>query len=545
MKEPVKFSRYNVVSRIACGGTSEIYKAYLETENGFKKAVAIKRLLPGFCENDEIRDLIIDEANILTHLQSNTIVQVLDFGCEHDVPFIVMEYIDGIDCARLLDHLIAKGIPLKPECALYIIDQVLLALNFAHRCKNERGQTLGVVHRDISPSNILLSWTGEVKVTDFGIARGLHRTRLTEVGRIRGKYSYMSPEQARGESIDERADLFACAIVLYELVTATRLFDAENDLEVIGKVRSLEIPWDVIDLLPSSVGAVLIPAFSERLDERYESASEMLGDVRGAERNTGNVISSIEMSLLLKSEFGFEGECDGQLGFSSLGGTTTPTAVMSGGRRMKRGRFLPVFRVAASIFVLMIFMSFSNGQNQGSINPGSASQVVTDIREEVSIPKVPRKRGAIAISTKPKGAMVKLAVGDDRHSMTSPFALEDLELGDGFSCRVEITKTGYRTIVETFRLSQTEAEFVRSFELEKEGYGSIFVQARPWAIADVSGYASGRETPFRIDGVKPGLYSLSVRYPPENKSLSKGVTVAEGRSVRCLADFTAHTLKCW
>jgi serine/threonine protein kinase len=545
MNSPKTIGRYRLAHKIGSGGTSEIFKAYLEAEGGFCKAIAIKRLLEGFCGNEEIKDLIMDEAKVLTHLCHNTIVQVFDYGCESGVPYIAMEYVDGLDCAYLLNRLIKKGMPLPPEHALYIVDQVLVALDFAHRCRDETGRPLGVIHRDISPSNILLSWAGEVKIADFGIARGSHRTRLTQTGRVRGKYSYMSPEQASGGVIDERADLFAVAVVLFELVTAQRLFDAENDLEVIGKVRNIEVPWDVIRKLPPAIRAILLMEFSDGVDSRFLTASEMLMDVRGAERTIGSVVSSIEMSLFLADEF----EKSGLGGFQNEivfeKGAAQSTAIISRKAPRLTKKAASLIRAAVVLLVLMLFMSISRGErgSAGQVSKTSAKHV-TDIVTLRQMPVLRNVAKAVAITTEPSGAKVLLKINGELKTFISPFVIEGIESNEDISCVMEISKPGYGKVSADFTLDETSPQFVKNFALEKIRQASLLIHAKPWGVISVEGRISKKEAPVRIVPLNPGSYDIIAEFPPQKKRLEKKITIAEGSSHKCLASFTDNSFTC-
>ena len=309
---PYRFGRYTLVEKIACGGTAEVYRAVLNAHNGFAKTVALKRLLPSWGGNEEIQEMLVDEARVLTYLQHQAIVQVLELGSEEGITFIAMEFVDGVNCATLLKKIIRDRSPLPLTHALQITGQVLLALEFAHRCEDSVGRPLGIVHRDISPSNILLSYNGEVKITDFGVAKGLHKSSLSTFGQLKGKYAYMAPEQARGEPVDARADLFACGVVLYELLTAKRLFDAATDLEVLEKVKHAMIPKESTIELPPPIRSIVLRALLRDRSARYQSAAQMVADVRHAARKMDALGSSLELASYLKKVFPLQKRCEGQ-----------------------------------------------------------------------------------------------------------------------------------------------------------------------------------------------------------------------------------------
>lgn len=300
MELPFSFGRYTLLQKIASGGTSEIYSARMRGSLGFAKTVAVKRLLPGWGDSAEFCAMLVDEARALTHLQHQSIVQVLELGELEGAPFIAMEYVKGIDCEGLLSRLSIQGLELPTKLALYIMIQVLSALEFAHGSTDEEGRALGIVHRDISPSNVLLSFSGEVKVADFGIATGIHRSKKTLAGQLKGKCAYMSPEQVLGRDVDGRADIFSSGALLFELLTARRLFEAATDFEVMGKVSRADLPRGAVKALAPELQAILYQALAKEPSRRYQSAGEMLKDIQAHVLRSGEIGNSLELSSYLK-----------------------------------------------------------------------------------------------------------------------------------------------------------------------------------------------------------------------------------------------------
>jgi len=498
MKLPRRFGRYELVERIAVGGTAEIYRAVLNSTGGFQKTLAIKTLLPQWVGSDELSRLLIDEAKVLCLLNHQSIVQVYELGDESDVPFMAMEYVDGIDCARLLMKVIRGGTPLEAGLVLYIVSSVLSALEFAHSQRNERGEPIGIVHRDVSPSNILISWSGEVKVTDFGIAKGSHRSQLTDAGQMRGKYSYMSPEQARGESVDRRSDIFACGIIMYELLTGRRLFTGKTDAEVLKAVESASGNAMELAGLQPGLASVLLLALAAGRDERYQTAGEMLGEVRGAMLAQGEIRSSEDLKRHLEGAFAddIEGErCAEQ----ERREPTRSTRVFTGlpGRESRsRHRFVssPWWRVAAILLISVGLMG-----------------------------------------THPADGSVK-AAGSDLRSLGTDAPLKG---------RHEPSMPGFRDYSKEFDVTRKSNPSVREIPTTKKKSARLYVGARPWGIASVEGHASPRETPISGIKVRAGTHLVTVSHPPSGRRLSRRVSVGEGQVKKCLADFRgAATLKC-
>lgn len=273
---PYTHGRYRLTERIAQGGMAEIYRAEYHGDGGFVRTVAIKRILPQWSQDPQFSKMLQDEARLLVTLQHQNIVQVFELGEDNGVFYISMEYVDGVDLRTLLQALRTRSEKLSPKFVYWIVSDVLRALAFAHGRISGDGSPLMVVHRDISPQNILLARHGGVKVADFGIARGRHRREETAVGQLKGKLAYMSPEQARGEGIDSRSDLFSLGIVFFEMLTGARLFDGDSDLQVLQKVQEAVIPSGWEQGVAPEIRAILRKCLKKNPEDRFQTAEEML-----------------------------------------------------------------------------------------------------------------------------------------------------------------------------------------------------------------------------------------------------------------------------
>jgi serine/threonine-protein kinase len=271
-------SRYRITERVASGGMAEVFRGVAESMRGFKKNIAIKRILPSLTKNKKFVAMFLDEARLSLSLQHANIVQVFDIGHSEDTYFIVMEYVDGVDLKALLDwrRRIGKRIPIAHS--LYVVMEVCKGLSYAHELPNpETDAPLGIVHRDISPPNVLISKQGEIKVVDFGLAKATSQVETTDPGVVKGKMSYLSPEAARGEEVDSRADIFAAGILLYELLTGKRLFYGETDYQTVELVRNAKIP----PIKPQNpqvepeLEDIVRKALSKRKEDRYQSATDL------------------------------------------------------------------------------------------------------------------------------------------------------------------------------------------------------------------------------------------------------------------------------
>ena len=239
--DPEVFGKYYLLDRIATGGMAEIFKAKSYSTAGFEKLQVIKRILSHLSDNEEFVDMFIDEAKISVSLQHANIVQIYDFGKIRENYFISMEWIDGRDVKQLLRKLAGRRKLLPEEFAVYIAHETCKGLYFAHQKTNLQGENLQIIHRDMSPSNVIIGFEGEVKVADFGIAKAGMSQYTTKDGVLKGKFEYMSPEQAHGKSLSQQSDLFSVGIILYEMLTGRRLFKTETELMTLEKIKSVDI----------------------------------------------------------------------------------------------------------------------------------------------------------------------------------------------------------------------------------------------------------------------------------------------------------------
>jgi serine/threonine-protein kinase len=288
--------RYTVVKKVADGGMAEIFLANLTGAQGFARLVILKRILPVFSVDPHFRNMIVDEAHIAMSLHHGNIVQVLDLGEERGRYFLTMELVDGWDLATIISRAEAARLLLPTGLGLYVVVQVCRALAYAHS-QTRNGKPLGLVHRDISPQNVLISDQGEVKLTDFGIAKALGKRERTQTGVIKGKLDFMSPEQAAGAVLDTRSDIFSMGTLLYLLSTGQRPFDADGQLETLIRVQNAEFaPPEVAnpDVSPR-IAAIIARAMKKAPSDRYESAEEMMSDVEEVLRSEFHSIGQSEL----------------------------------------------------------------------------------------------------------------------------------------------------------------------------------------------------------------------------------------------------------
>ncbi len=275
------YGPYHLLERIATGGMAELFRAKRTGVEGFEKIVAVKRILAHLSENKEFVDMFVDEAKMVAGLTHPNIVQIFDLGRIGRSYFIAMEYVHGRDLRTIAKRAKERGVRLPLDLSVLIVSRVCAALEFAHRKKDERGRPMQIVHRDVSPQNVLISFEGDVKLTDFGIAKAASKATITDRGSLRGKLLYMSPEQASGKAIDRRSDLFALGIVLYELVTGERPFSADSERSILEAVRECRVrpPRALNPRIPDRIEALVMKALERDPDDRYQDAAEMLRDL--------------------------------------------------------------------------------------------------------------------------------------------------------------------------------------------------------------------------------------------------------------------------
>jgi len=268
---------YVLERKLGEGGMAEVYLASRSGPHGFTKRVAIKRILPELSDDSQLIQMFCDEARIAATLTHPNIAQVLEFGEHEGELFIVLEYVDGISCSTLLKTAAQRGEAIPAGAALYVAREVLMALAFAHGATDETGRSLGIVHRDISPSNVLVSRVGNVKLIDFGITRSLLAERRTVPGELKGKLRYMSPEQILGAEVDHRSDLFAVGIVLTEMLAGRALFSGRSDLEILSRISRGELGLVREGGIEKEVADVLERALAHRPANRFQTAREFAG----------------------------------------------------------------------------------------------------------------------------------------------------------------------------------------------------------------------------------------------------------------------------
>ncbi|HVE82335.1 MAG TPA: protein kinase, partial [Myxococcales bacterium] len=305
MKKPAVFGKYLLLERLNVGGMAEVFIAKAFGVEGFERILAIKKILPTMAEDEEFIKMFIDEARISVQLNHANIVHIHELGNYDGTFFIAMEYVAGRDLRTILERYRKRKERMPPAQAAFVASKMCEGLDYAHRKKDARGVDLGIIHRDVSPQNILCSYDGEVKIIDFGIAKAANRSQHTQAGILKGKFGYMSPEQVRGLPIDRRSDIFAVGVILYEMLTGEKLFVGESDFSTLEKVRNAEVtpPRRLNPAVSEDLERVVLKALAREAEDRYQWPSDLQEDLMRFLVSGDVIYSSKQLSGFMREAF--------------------------------------------------------------------------------------------------------------------------------------------------------------------------------------------------------------------------------------------------
>ncbi len=301
-----QFGKYLLLEKVAAGGMAEIYLARSGAANGLNKFFAIKRILPQFSTNEDFVAMFKEEAKVAINLSHSNVVSIYDFGIEQDQFFLVMDYVEGRNLRQIINELKKSNKSFSIDQALFLIKETAAGLDHAHRCTDStNGRPLNITHRDMSPQNIMVSFEGEVKVIDFGIAKAETEAEGTKAGTLKGKFSYMSPEQAEGQPIDPRTDVFALGIVLWELLANDRLFTGSNEAAILRKVRDCQVPSirKINPTVPLELERIVMKSLAKDRNVRYQTAANFHRDLNRFLNTQYPDFSPQDFSQFIKESF--------------------------------------------------------------------------------------------------------------------------------------------------------------------------------------------------------------------------------------------------
>lgn len=302
--ESSAISPYRLREKIGKGGMAELYKADFLRQDGFRRSVVVKRVLPHLAENQDFINLFIREARLAALLQHPNIVQIFDFGKMQDAYYIAMEYVDGLNLGQIMAR-IRSGLPVN--MAVFLGIKISLGLDYSHKRKDdESGDLLGIVHRDINPQNILVSYQGEVKISDFGISKANTEPSLTIAGVVKGKLNYLSPEQAMGRSVDQQCDIYALGLTLYEILTASRVYQFDSDIDAIRTIPEMQITplKDVRPDVPDGLNSIVMKCLEKDKALRYADARQLHDDLAQLKARLLLSYDAFDLSTFMTTTFG-------------------------------------------------------------------------------------------------------------------------------------------------------------------------------------------------------------------------------------------------
>jgi serine/threonine protein kinase len=556
--QPQPFGKYLLTERIGSGGMAEIFRATAFGVEGFTKEICIKRILPTLTADDIFIRMFVSEAKIAVTLHHANIVQVLDLGRIGEHYFIAMELVRGRDLLEIINRCRSNRRRMPVPVALYILAQVCKGLEYAHRVKQEGAQT-GIIHRDVSPSNILVSWEGDVKVADFGIAKAAHKDEKTATGTLKGKYGYMSPEQVAGDPIDHRSDIFAAGILLYEALVAKRLFKGETDLDTLEKVRSARIaplPSEENKKVTPEVDKIVLKALSLEPKDRYQTAGEFHDALADQLYSTGKRMDSKALTKFMHQLFSKEikEEEEKQKDRSNpdipvfqpgvFYGPPTPTPAAPLTRPDLPAGVTPgaVRRPMSSLaigFLATLIILLVAGGVVGVYWYLNRPETVPRADAGPAKPPAPRL-GTLSISSQPHGA--DISVNAKPTKLKTPALVHELDRKRIHA--VKLTLKGHKPWTKQVQFGNMEmvALDAQLTPLPKKPpkprpppprpkYGTLNINAVPvWAYVYINGKRQPKPTPIYNLKLKPGTYEIRLENPKLKLVKVKKVTVVKGKS---------------
>lgn len=544
---PMRFGKYTLIRKLATGGMAELFLAIQKSVAGFEKLIVIKRILPSMNQDKAFIEMLLHEARIAATLSHPNIVQIFDVGQAEGQYFIAMEHVHGEDLRSIVRQMKKKGVLEFPlEHALAIVLGMCAGLAYAHDKRDLDGTHLGIVHRDISPQNIVVTFTGDVKIVDFGIAKSDTRVgEQTKSGKLKGKVPYMSPEQARGEPLDARSDLFAAGTMLFELTTGKRLFKGQSEYETLKLIceREYPRPSEIHPDYPPDLEAIVMRALAKDPNDRYQSAREVQADLEAFVRQHQIAVSSLALNQFMQSLFeeklamqkeallqgkhladiielqhahvsnpdvsgGFDVDGSGQRVASTLSmpaAARTVTDVNASRAKptsgaMIGGAIAGVLVIAGALGGAGYVLAKKNNEAGNTVPTAAATPAIA--------------KGSLAVSSEPPGASIWIN-GDLRPEVT-PATIK--ELPTGVPLDVKLTMDGFEHAKQNVTLEEGKAADVK-LELRK---GSVVVDVKvsPDSVTNPVFAIDGKPVAGpRIDGVTSGVsHKLTVTAPGHAES---------------------------
>lgn len=554
--------KYELLRKIASGGMAEVYLAKQTGLVGFEKLVVIKRILPHLAENEEFVRMFLDEARTAADLRHTNVVQIYEVGEDQGTYYIAMEFLHGQDLRRILRRQLEQRGRIPLQHGLQMIIDAAAGLHYAHQKSDLSGQPLGIVHRDISPQNIITTYDGTSKIVDFGIAKAASQSVETRSGVLKGKYSYMSPEQASGETLDQRTDQFALGIVAYELTTATRLFKYPNEIMTLHAIIECRVtpPAHVLRGFPVDLSDIIMRSLSKNREDRYPHLGEFIEDIEDFMAREGMVHSPQRVSGYMQELFAEDIAEESNLGHpmiaEELSGTSNIARATARGtirRQQQAGS-----QVQATVQGRGLTPSHSSQPQLDETMQTAASQINTAATQPTAtqMPAEPSSQktklplilgaaaavllaiilavvlkpednsGRIIINTSPQKAKVYLD-GQEQPNLT-PTVLEHLHPGQDYVVKLELF--GYDPVQERVRPDGKNAFTLQKTLLKSATHFAVvkFTSEPTGAKVYIDGQIQPKTTPFDLGQFKVGTKHNLVFVAKNYQDASREMTVKEG-----------------
>jgi len=500
---PKRFGKYTLLRRLALGGMAELFLALQRSVAGFEKLIVVKRVLPNLATDQNFVEMLLSEARIAARLNHPNVAHIYDVGVWEGDYFIAMEHIQGEDLRALVKQMMLKGERSFPlEHALGIVLGCCKGLAYAHGLRDMDGRPMHIVHRDVSPQNVLVTFSGEVKLVDFGIAKAVGSAKEdTKSGRLKGKAPYMSPEQAQGHELDSRSDIFSLGILLFELTTGKRLFRAKSEFDTLKRIVEAPYPRprEVNPSVPARLEAIILRALARDRDERYQSAHDLQSDLEAFVRDEKLVVSTLSLGEWIRTLFAEKlDEQEQMLQEGRLLAEKIAAQVEAEERQSLTS--VPPPRPSRTPWVLMVLVLLA----------AAGAVAAFAITRPEPTPPPPSEIGAISIASTPSGAAVW--IDGDRRPERTPAELGELPLG---RYQVKLTSDGFHPLTRELHLTSEAPSAALDATLEPitaESFGVLRVRTTPvGASLLLDGRDTGETAPGTVSGISTGeAHSLVV-----------------------------------
>jgi len=586
--QPKQFGKYLLIRKLAVGGMAEIYKAKTYGVDGFEKQLAIKRILPHCAADKEFITMLIDEAKLSVLLSHANIVQVYDLGKVGNDYYISMEFIHGVNLRDTIYKCRERKQAIPPDIAIYIASEICKGLDYAHRKTDQNNRPLNIVHRDISPQNILISYEGEVKIVDFGIAKAAMNISHTMAGILKGKIAYMSPEQAMGKKVDRRTDIFSTGILLYEMLTGKRLFHGETQFEILKKIRTTVIKPDTLPpSIPPQLRIILAKALAHNPDDRYQHAGDFQIELTKLLYSTYIDFSPRKLAAFIQNLFAkeIENERANAAAEAQIMSMTTSVNVREGAKQMdivhrkqtvitdiRKGDFkdkttttkTPVHEkkpqeertlkrpkpsykkkhakkrrsVLKTTAILITLAAVGVLATQPptlkhltdtlfkSIHVKNKKNAKTAPPQTKKTASAKKAEGAVKITTTPDGA--KIYINGKSTGKTTPATIRQLVAGSIITIRVE--KDGYEPMTQKLKIPDDNEPAVINLKLEPADKGILnIITDPPGAAVMINGILTKQVTPTAIKNLPVGKDLKITLSKPGYEDFEENIRLATSR----------------